>query len=92
MKEYKSEKYIKEGLSLGIFITLSPLACSEHTHEFVEIVYVLSGEGVETINGTDHTTHRGDLLFINKGAVHKVTPVSNYFHLVVQPCSRGEAV
>ncbi len=81
MREYKSNKYIKEGLSLGIFKATDSLPCAEHTHEFTEIVYVADGSGIETIDGTEHSVRRGDLLFINCGAVHTVTPVSNYSYI-----------
>ncbi|MBR2465431.1 MAG: AraC family transcriptional regulator [Clostridia bacterium] len=81
MREYKSNKYIKGGLSLGIFKATDALACGEHTHEFTEIVYVTDGTGIETIDGTEHSVRRGDLLFINCGAVHKVAPVLNYSYI-----------
>lgn len=41
-----------------------------HTHEFVEIEYVLSGSGVQLINGVEYPVHRGDLIYLKKGDYH----------------------
>ena len=37
----------------------------EHLHEFIEIVYVLSGDGVHGIDGVEYSVRRGSLLFMN---------------------------
>lgn len=42
----------------------------EHLHEFVEIVYVLNGEGVHGIDGVEYSVRRGSLLFMNYQQVH----------------------
>lgn len=44
-----------------------------HTHEFVEIVYILSGKGKQRINTTEYTVSKGDLLFINYNQTHAFT-------------------
>ena len=41
-----------------------------HTHEFLEIVYVLSGTGRHCIGGTWYPVERGNILFINLGQTH----------------------
>lgn len=48
-----------------------------HTHQFVEIEYVLRGSVVQTINGVDYNVQRGDIIYLNVGDCHvyrKVTP------------------
>lgn len=42
----------------------------EHTHGFIEIVYILSGEGRHFIDGKEYAVSRGSVLFINYGQVH----------------------
>lgn len=81
MKEYRKDKYIKDGLSFAAIYTENSSGCPEHTHEFTEIVYVTGGAAVETIGGTEHTVGRGDLLFINRGTTHKIAPVKNYSYV-----------
>lgn len=41
-----------------------------HTHDFVEIEYVLTGRGVQTINGKEYTVKRGDFIYLKKGDCH----------------------
>jgi len=42
----------------------------EHTHEFIEIEYVLAGNGYQIINGKKYSAQRGDFFFFNIGDVH----------------------
>lgn len=41
-----------------------------HTHDFVEIEYVLFGSGIQIINGKEYNVSRGDLIFLKKGDCH----------------------
>lgn len=41
-----------------------------HTHEFIEIEYVISGKGVQNINGIQYAVKKGDVLFFNIGDSH----------------------
>ncbi len=41
-----------------------------HTHDFVEIEYVLFGAGVQIINNKEYKVCRGDLIFLKKGDCH----------------------
>ena len=41
-----------------------------HTHEFIEIVYILSGTGKEWIDGKEYPVSDGSLMFINYGQTH----------------------
>lgn len=43
-----------------------------HTHEFVEIEYVYSGEGFQEFSGKKHPIKKGDIFFINPGEGHSV--------------------
>ena len=41
-----------------------------HTHDFIEIEYVLSGTGTQIINGQKYKVKRGDVIFLKKGDCH----------------------
>ena len=45
-----------------------------HSHEFIELVYVLSGEAVHTVGSKQYTVRCGDVVLINSGTAHKFTP------------------
>ena len=42
-----------------------------HTHDFLELVYIIKGHSVHTIDGTEYPVKEGDMLFINLGSTHK---------------------
>ena len=70
MKVFKSEDYIKDGLSVGMFKSTERGEYGQHTHEFSEIIYILDGEVEEQVNGTSYLMCRGDMLFVNYGSTH----------------------
>ena len=41
-----------------------------HLHEFIEIIFIRSGEGVESVGGVDYSVRRGDMIFVNFGKEH----------------------
>ncbi|MBP3423344.1 MAG: AraC family transcriptional regulator [Clostridia bacterium] len=79
MRVYKVEKYIQGELSFHIFEDeVTDFSIPLHTHEFTEIVYITSGECLQTINGISYPARRGDLFFINRNSTHTFSPI-NYF-------------
>ena len=46
---------------------------SEHTHDFIELVYVLQGAGTNLIDQHPYPILRGDLYIINRGSTHAFT-------------------
>lgn len=44
----------------------------EHTHDFVEVVYMCSGTTTHIVNGRKLTLEQGNLLFLNQSATHEV--------------------
>lgn len=47
--------------------------CEEHTHDFIEFVYVLNGRCDHSIDGKPFSLKRGDMLIINHGQKHSIT-------------------
>lgn len=41
-----------------------------HTHDFVEIEYVIQGSGIQEINGEIYNVKRGDIIYLKKGDFH----------------------
>lgn len=60
---------------------------SEHTHQFVELVYTLSGKGIHTIDDRRYHVKRGDMLVINYSSKHSVNPLENlnYIDIMLKP-------
>lgn len=74
MRECKSDEIIGHELTLSIFRKKEKRRIDVHTHDFIEIIYILAGEGVEYINDQPIAVNRGDLLFINYGSKHFFSP------------------
>jgi len=59
----------------------------EHKHHFVEIVYMLGGKCVHTIDGVEYPVRHGDLLFINYKQTHSISKGTDkrFFNLLMKP-------
>ena len=59
---------------------------SPHTHEFIELIYISSGEGTEVVGGVEFTVRKGDLLFINFGESHEFSKSDmNFVNILIRP-------
>ena len=58
-----------------------------HTHNFIELVYTVSGECMHYINGKAFKVSRGDLLFINYGETHSFDAITDMeaYNFFVKP-------
>ncbi len=66
----------KKLLAAGKLITVRPhtrfIHFPQHTHDYVEMVYVLSGQTTHIVNGRMIRLEQGDLLFLNQSATHEI--------------------
>jgi AraC-like DNA-binding protein len=58
-----------------------------HSHDFLEIVFVVKGSGTTLIDGRRWPISRGDVYIINLGSVHSYTAVQGfeYYDILVAP-------
>lgn len=63
-------------LAAGKLITIRPhtrfIHFPEHTHDYVEMVYMCTGETTHIVNGRQIKLEQGDLLFLSQSATHEV--------------------
>lgn len=66
--ELKREKYIQadETIRVGQFLK----GMERHSHEFIELVYFISGPGLHEIDGIEYEVGAGDLFLINPHVSH----------------------
>lgn len=66
----------KKLLAAGKLITIRPhtrfIHFPEHTHDYVEVVYMCAGETTHIVNGRKLLLEQGDLLFLSQSATHEV--------------------
>ena len=57
-----------------------------HLHEFIEIIFIRSGEGVESVGGVDYSVRRGDMIFVNFGKTHAFSGRGmEFIHILLRP-------
>lgn len=72
-----SEKLLKKGRLIEIRPHTRFVHFPKHTHNYVEFVYMVSGETHHILNGTDEITLKaGELLFLNQNATQEILPAS----------------
>lgn len=66
----------KKLLAAGKLITIRPhtrfIHFPEHTHDYVEMVYMCTGQTVHIVNGKHIRLEQGDLLFLSQSCTHEV--------------------
>lgn len=97
MRIYKTEEFMKSSKSLHVFRLNGKDSKQDgalHTHDFIEIVYVLSGEMTHEIDGCRYRTARGDLLFMNYGCKHAFSAEGtySYVNILFSPALMADAV
>ena len=60
--------------------------CEEHTHDFIELVYILRGKCVHTIDGKVYPVKKGDMLIINYDQTHSIIGgTGEYINIFLKP-------
>lgn len=70
-----NEMFFRENLPIRLNHHLLKEPFEIHWHEFYELTFVLSGEGVNTVNGASHSLKRGDLFLLTPADFHEIAPV-----------------
>lgn len=77
MQDSENRINAKKLLSAGKWITLRThtrfLDFPEHTHDYIEVVYMCAGETTHFVNGQRIILRQGELLFLNQQARHAVS-------------------
>ena len=71
MRVFRSESLIGREKTIHIFSQTGTRSIDTHTHDFIEIIYMLSGRAAQYVDDEVYYVSRGDLLFLNYGATHR---------------------
>ncbi len=87
MIQLRKEDYINPQENINIIKAYCVDDYPSHMHEFVELVYIQSGEGRHCINDITYEVAKGDLLFINFRQVHSffVDSAMEYVNILLKP-------
>lgn len=67
---------------ISVYYSNPQLETNVHRHEFVELVLILSGKGIHSVEQTDLALSRGDICVIPRGVNHSYKQVSEDFSLI----------
>lgn len=70
MRHYSKTEVFKTGTPISVKKYSDTAVQSLHTHDFIELVYIKSGHGIQTIDNCEFSVKKGDLIFINYGKTH----------------------
>ena len=91
MNIYKKDELFKRKTPIAIYKNSSFLSENEkmHTHDFIEIIYILSGSSSQKIDNNTYKATGGDLLFIQLNQVHSFAVEENtkmhYYNILIDP-------
>ena len=69
-----SQKLLEAGKLIQIRPHTRFVHFPEHTHNYVEVIYMCSGETTHMINGEKIVLRQGELLFLSQNAVQEILP------------------
>ena len=94
--EYAADSVVSKTLldkpagTLTLFAFDAGQRLSEHTAPFDAVVQVVDGQGVITINGTEHTVDAGQIIIMPANIPHAVTAEQKFKMLLTMIRSKSE--
>lgn len=87
LKKYTRSCLFKENEAIVIERSYRTNPEELHTHDFIEIVYITSGGGVQQINSNSFKVSAGSLLFINCTETHAFVPdpYMDHYNILIKP-------
>ena len=83
MRVFRSEEFMEKDSVIYLHSKTVSKGHSVHSHDFIEIVYITDGEGVQVIDGTSYNVHRGDMLFLNYGSTHSYSCQDQFSYIEI---------
>lgn len=83
---FSNGKYFIDGLA-AVVLNKGSLGSEPHTHDFIELVYVLRDRCMQTVDGVDYPMSHGDMLLINYHSVHSFDGEDGleYVNILIKP-------
>jgi len=89
LKTFHLRNFAQEKMPLSIILPRWPRGeyTPEHLHDSIEIVYVIRGSGINTIDGRPYPIIAGDIYIVNRGSIHALRATSEllFYNLMFLP-------
>lgn len=92
MQTYRAAESIRPDEKIRVYSYTAQGTEAEHTHDFMEMAYVISGSGVHAMAGLRAPMSRGDFFFIGIGQSHAFSarPEMRLVNVLLQPQFLGD--
>lgn len=74
-----SGKLLKKGKLIQVRPHTRFVHFPEHTHNYIEVIYMCQGTTTHILNGSRVVLEEGDLLFLNQNAVQEILPAGSVY-------------
>ncbi|MBQ8526123.1 MAG: helix-turn-helix domain-containing protein [Clostridia bacterium] len=87
IRKLRKNEFIESGEAITLQHTVTKTPYMEHKHDFVELVYIMSGKIRQRVDGEDYILTRGDMLIVNYNQSHSFEPLSRaeYVNIMINP-------
>lgn len=87
MRKYMISDLFNPDEKINIIRATAFAIVEDHTHEFLEMQYIVSGKAVHKIAGHSYEVDKGSLLFVNFGQTHSYvcSELLTYVNILIQP-------
>lgn len=86
MQIYKADELFGEGEGILVKREIANRDKAPHIHEFLEIIFIRSGEGIQYVGGVEYRVRRGDMIFVNFGREHAFSSRGmEFIHILLRP-------
>ncbi len=89
MRTYTAENFVNSSENISVHKSINKSGVSEpiHKHEFIELVYIVSGCGTQQVDGCEYDVSKGNMLFINYNQSHSFSAENEliYVNLLMKP-------
>lgn len=94
MYHYEKTRIFKEDEYIVVHKNKARNPMKIHMHDFIEVVYIMSGSGKQWVDNKAYEVSRGSLLFINYGQTHTFTSDDEmiYCEILIRPEAISEKI
>lgn len=87
IRSFNAEEFSSKDPTLHVFFYRVKGEEPIHTHDFIEIMYINSGEVEQFVNNKRFIAKKGDLIFMNYNSIHKFRSVeeATYYNICFYP-------
>ncbi len=88
IRTYELRDFLNPRENINIIYMEKDRGCDNHTHEFVELIFIVEGTCKQYIDDVCYESEAGDLLFVNYGQIHAFQAMSKefrYYNLLYVP-------